>query len=606
MVVIGNFAMWRHAALAACLAFCAQAQASDAAQKALRDADEVRSSNPAAFARALEQLELRSDLDAGQREHLQYLRAYGAAFDGRFEDSVSIARPLADAAKDSSIRVRAGSLIVNSYAVLRRFADGLRQLEKTLAIRELTDDPEATAHALHVAALLYNQIGQYRIGERYADMILARQDMPPRTRCFTSELKFEAMLNLRTLPVDNRALNAAIDHCGRIGEGVVANFLRGILARKMAAAGERQAAIRMLQASMPEVDGSGFPNLVGQSHSLLGELMLADRRMDDAEREAKIALTHSKNIGRSLSVIAAYRVLYEVAESRGDTAAALRYYKQYAEADVDYLNEVNARETAYQTVRQELQSQAQEITLLNRQNQVLKLEQQVDKQSAANMRLLTGLLLVLAGAIGYWAYRVKRMEHVLRRQTQTDSLTGVASRQHFMREAESLLKHHKASGLEVALVMFDLDNFKEVNDRHGHAVGDWVLKRAASACSASCRRGELIGRLGGEEFAMLLCDIPMEGAVRVAEACREAIHGIDSSETGVVLQAGASFGVSLASRSGYDLATLLSHADKALYLAKNQGRNCVRLFGEGAAQERHDTSGRPALRLAHSAPTSEV
>ena len=594
-------AFWRHAAFAACLLLSVSAEASDAAQKALIEVDAIRSSDPERFKRALQQIELRSDLDPSQREHLRYLRAYEAAYNSRFEESIERARPLAERAIDPAIRVRAGSLIVNNYAVMRKFADGLRQLEKTLAVRHLTEDGEASAHVLHVAALLHNQIGQHRLAQSYADMILDREDTPARTRCFTSEQKYEAMLNLRTLPVDNAGLNAAINHCAAIGERIAANFLRGILARKLNASGQRGDAIRLLQNAMPEIEATRFPNLIGQMNSLLGELLLWDGRLQEASRYAEVALNYSGNIVRSLSLVAAYRVLYEVAEKQGRTSDALRYYKQYAQADVGYLNEVNAREMAYQTVRQELQAQSQKITLLNRQNEVLKLQQQVDRQSATNMRMLTGLLLVLAAAIAYWALRVKRMENVLRRQTQVDSLTGVASRQHFMREAEALLRRHKADGTQVALVMFDLDNFKAVNDRYGHAVGDWVLKRAADACSASCRRGDLIGRLGGEEFAMLLCDVPAEGAVRAADACRAAIRRIDSSETGHVFQPGASFGISLASRSGYDLTALLSHADKALYRAKHDGRNCVRMHGDEAASDCLEAGARPSLRLAHSA-----
>lgn len=554
----------------------------------------------------LRQVELRSDLDSLQREHLSYLQAYEAAYATRYEESLAKARPLANNARDPAIRVRAGSLVVSNYAQMRKFADGLRQLEGTLAVRHRTDDTEANSHVLYSAALLYVQIGQYRLAERYADMILNRQDVAARTRCFASERKYEAMFNLRTLPVHNRHLDAAIAHCNSIGELGVANLMRGILARKMAAAGQRKAAIKLLQDAMPEVEATRLPELIGQMNSLLAEILLWEGRLPAAKHHAEVALQHGGKIARSLSLVAAYRVLYEVAEKQGQAVEALRYYKQYAQADVDYLNEVNAREMAYQTVRQELAAQSQKITLLNRQNEVLKLQQQVDRQSATNMRMLTGLLLVLAAAIAYWALRVKRMENVLRRQTQVDSLTSVASRQHFMREAEGLLRRYKAEGRQVALVMFDLDNFKAVNDRYGHAVGDWVLKRAAEACSASCRRGDLIGRLGGEEFAMLLCDVPAEGAVRAAEACRAAIRRIDSSETGHVFQPGASFGICLATRSGYDLTAMLSHADKALYRAKHDGRNCVRMYGEDGVGDCLDAATRPSLRLAHSTGATEA
>lgn len=594
---------WRHAFALACALSCAPAFASDAAQKALQEVDAIRSSRPEQFAKALKQLDLRSDLDPGQREHLAYLHAYEAAYSGRFEESILRAKPLAEHGKDIDIRVRAGSLMINSYTVLRKFADGLRQLDRVLAISGKAVTPEARAHATYVASMLHNQIGQYRIGQRYADEVLDREDTPPRTRCFASELKYEAMINLRTLPVDNRDIEAAIAHCSRIDERIVANFLRGILARKMVHAGQRGAAIRLLQGAMPEIEATRFPNLIGQMHSLLGEILLWEGRTAEAEEEAKLALVHSGKIARSLSVIAAYRVLHEIAERRGDAAAALRYYKQYAEADVDYLNEVNAREMAYQMVRQETRQKGQQIALLNRQNQVLQLQRQVDRQATINMQVLAGLLLLLTSAIGYWAYRVKRMEHVLRAQAETDSLTGVCSRQHFHKQATRLLDACAGRRSSAAIVMFDLDHFKDFNDRYGHDIGDWVLRRTAEACRGTCRPGDLIGRLGGEEFAMLLVDVRHDGAVRVAEACRQAIQEIDSAPTGISLKPSASFGISMTSDSDYDLVALLSHADKALYRAKHDGRNCVRTYddvvhpaGDGKAGP-----GRPSLRLAHSA-----
>lgn len=584
---------------------CARASASEAADRLLAEADAIRSSQPEQFSRLLRQLDLRSDLQPKQREHLQYLHAYAATYAGDYEQSVSRARPLAEGAADTDIRIRAGSLLVNSYTIQRRFADGLRQLDSTLAISEGAREPEVRDHALHVAAMLHSAIGQYRTGEKYANEILVQPDVAPRTRCFTAELKYEAMFNLRTLPADATPLRRAIDQCLAIREPVVANFIRGILARKLAKDGERDAAIRLLQDSLPEVEATRFPNLIGQMHSLLGELLAAEGRDAQAERHAHIAVGYAGEIERSLSLIAAYRTLYEIAERRGDKDSALRYYKQYAKADVDFVNEANAREMAYQIVRQESETKSQEIALLNRRNEVLRLQQQVDRQSAENMRVLAALALLLVGAIGYWAWRVKRMEHALRLQTEVDALTGVASRQHFCSESTRLLEVAQQRGDGVAMIMFDLDWFKDLNDRHGHETGDWVLRRAAEACRAACRKGDLVGRLGGEEFAMLLPDIGREGALRVAEACRAAVVAVGGERDDLRMQPSASFGVALAPSSGYDLTRLLSHADRALYRAKHDGRNCVRMFDEDTASvaSQSDAGSRPTgLRLAHSGP----
>lgn len=583
---------------------CAHAIGSEVAGRLLVEADAVRSSQPELFARLLRRLDLRSDLEPAQREHLQYLHAYAATYAGDYEQSIARATPLAEHAADLDIRVRAGSLLVNSYTIQRRFADGLRQLDRTLAISDQAREPSVRDHALHVAAMLHNAIGQYRTGERFAGQVLAQADVAPRTRCFTSELKYEAMFNLQTLPADEAPLRGAIEQCVAVREPVVANFIRGILARKLAKDGERTEAIRLLQDAMPEIQATRFPNLIGQMHSLLGELLSADGKTAQAERHAQTAVGYAGEIERSTSLIAAYRTLYEIAEQRGDMDSALRYYKLFAKADVDFVNEANAREMAYQLVRQESETKSQQIALLNRQNEVLKLQQQIDRQSAENMKVLAGLALLLLGAIGYWAWRVKRMEQALRQQTEIDGLTGVASRQYFCSETERLLERAGDRGTSAAILMFDLDHFKHFNDRHGHDTGDWVLRRAAQACRAACRRGDLVGRLGGEEFAILLLDIGRDGALRVAEACRAAVAAVGAERGDLLLQPSASFGIALTRVSGYDFTQLLSHADKALYQAKHDGRDRVRLYDATSPAEPEGGAGarQAGLRLAHSGP----
>src|SRR3546814_3277107 len=111
--------------------------------------------------------------------------------------------------------------------------------------------------------------------------------------------------------------------------------------------------------------------------------------------------------------------------------------------------------------------------------------------------------------------------------------------------------------------MFDLDHFKSINDRFGHDTGDWALKKVAEHCRTFCRRVDHLGRLGGEEFAILLSGCDLRGAKRVAEDCRVRIASIDSQPSGHRFLVTASFGVTASSLSGYDLAKLLSHADKA-------------------------------------------
>ena len=297
-----------------------------------------------------------------------------------------------------------------------------------------------------------------------------------------------------------------------------------------------------------------------------------------AEKHARAAVAQGSTIAGSLPLVVAHRVLYEIANLQGDTAAALEQYKKYAEADKAYLNEVKTRELAYQLVRQQIVQKNQQINLLDQQNQVLQLQRKVDQQAAQNNRLIVMLLIVLVASIGYWAFKIKRVQLSLKKMAETDALTGICNRHHFTIRAERALAECARNGEQAALIMYDLDHFKNINDRFGHGTGDWALKEVAEASKGFCRRIDVLGRLGGEEFAILMYGCDLRAAARVAEDCRVRLAQIDTRETGHVFAITGSFGVTFSVQSGYSLARLLSHADRQLYRAKHLGRNRVCVY----------------------------
>jgi diguanylate cyclase (GGDEF)-like protein len=127
--------------------------------------------------------------------------------------------------------------------------------------------------------------------------------------------------------------------------------------------------------------------------------------------------------------------------------------------------------------------------------------------------------------------------------------------------------------------MLDLDHFKDVNDAHGHRAGDRVLQQLARTCLEVLRTVDVVGRVGGEEFAILLPETAREGAVEVAERLREAVGRAEvAREEGVPLRVTVSIGVSTLSGAA-NLDTLMSQADTALYDAKHAGRNRVCVSG---------------------------
>ncbi len=192
----------------------------------------------------------------------------------------------------------------------------------------------------------------------------------------------------------------------------------------------------------------------------------------------------------------------------------------------------------------------------------------------------------------------ERAELEQRKAALTDSLTGVANRRAFFDRGSPLLEGAIAERRPVALLLFDLDRFKEVNDTAGHQAGDRVLQAFCDLVGASIRPGDLFGRLGGEEFGYLLANASMTQALQTAERLRREFAAISFAD--LAIDPTVSVGVAMASEAGRNLSALLAVADRALYRAKADGRNrvapapLVLVEGKGGDIVRR-TADRPAV-----------
>ncbi|MEZ0238714.1 MAG: diguanylate cyclase, partial [Methylophilaceae bacterium] len=172
----------------------------------------------------------------------------------------------------------------------------------------------------------------------------------------------------------------------------------------------------------------------------------------------------------------------------------------------------------------------------------------------------------------------KALQEKLKTQAFQDYLTGLPNRRHFMEQAAIELARVARYGGELSLLMVDVDNFKKVNDTYGHQTGDRVLQKLGEVSKAILRDVDLIGRIGGEEFAILLPETDGEKAREVAERLRVAIaHESLILEMGVPLQFTVSIGVATIADHAINLDTFLARADTALYHAKTTGRNKISL-----------------------------
>jgi diguanylate cyclase (GGDEF)-like protein len=187
------------------------------------------------------------------------------------------------------------------------------------------------------------------------------------------------------------------------------------------------------------------------------------------------------------------------------------------------------------------------------------------------------LLFTIAIAFILLAMAKERAEHRHKTAALVDPLTGVANRRAFLQDGEAQLKRQATDPRPTAVMLLDLDNFKSVNDRFGHAIGDRVLEIFADVASSSLRHIDLFGRLGGEEFAALVRDTTRERALAVAEQIRASFAEATREVEGRSVDATVSIGIVISHDAVLDLSALLAQADHALYRAKDSGRNRVEI-----------------------------
>lgn len=170
----------------------------------------------------------------------------------------------------------------------------------------------------------------------------------------------------------------------------------------------------------------------------------------------------------------------------------------------------------------------------------------------------------------------KELERKLEEQANTDYLTGCDSRRHFLERAkQELARIHRYTG-EMSMLMLDLDHFKNINDQFGHSIGDETLKILVKTCKGFLREVDVIGRLGGEEFAIMLPETGRERAQEVAERLCHAVEVAEiPMEDSPPLHFTTSIGISVSTTEDTGIDTIIKRADKALYKAKNTGRNRV-------------------------------
>jgi diguanylate cyclase (GGDEF)-like protein len=552
----------------------AQLRAGEDPRAALATADAIRTSDHPAFLAMLARLDhAREQLPETARMHLAYLDAWQTAYAGDHAKATPMLEQIIDHSTDKVLRLRATATLVNLLGAGHHYQEAFVRLDELVAALPGVDDPQARFQALAEASQLMTTAGQYALAADYAERAVAVAGNAT-AACKSNVVGLHALYRGGEIDPDDARFVQWVAECQKAGEVLAANELRADIADNAMRHGRPTDAISLLERYYGSVIRDAQPMQTAQYNALLARAHWLAGDPALAERYAMAAIRASIAGEFSEPLVSATETAYLIARKRGDWRAATQWLERHAEADKGHLDDVSARALAYQIVRQQLAASRAETDALDKQNQILHLQREADQREAQANRIYLLLSLALTGTIVLWLIRTRRSQQRFMRMARHDSLTGISNRQHFVDQCTAALIEGSRSAEPLALVLFDLDHFKQINDSHGHAEGDWVLLRVSAECRDHLRDADVFGRLGGEEFAILLRQSTPGEAMAITERIRAAI-GAPSEEDRTIIRATASFGVACTTAFGYDLDRLLMKADEAMYAAKAAGRDRV-------------------------------
>ncbi|MBD8871733.1 diguanylate cyclase [Rhodanobacter sp. DHB23] len=503
-------------------------------------------------------------------------------YEGDYAKSEALFQDIIQHSGDPALVDHASALLLGQLGLTRRYPEAFELANRlTARLPKVTDAKNRSLLLVYLSSTL-GLAGQTDLAVHYARMAMAAAPAGEKQdSCSSAAFLVSALYNGHRLKPDTPELQQAFDACPAASEPVYNMVLMSTLADLYANGGQPRKALALLDRIEPSLDTNGYvpaklSALVSRAQALAA---LGD---DDAAKRAALAVVARNKSGDIDAWLKdAYEVLYRIEKKQGHAATALDYHEKFAALDKAYLDDIHARALAYEAVQQHVLAQKLDTERLSEQNAALRARQKLDAKTAEANRLYLVLLLMALGLAALLMLRLKHSQLRFKRLSHLDGLTAIYNRQHFMGEAGRMLHQLEKRKGAACVAIIDLDHFKSINDTYGHAMGDEVLCRVVGACKEHLRAVDLFGRLGGEEFGILLVDCSRGQGTAIAERIRSTIEATAVELDGVVVAVSTSIGLAFTDVAGHDLRRLCTEADAALYGAKRGGRNRVMAGVEG-------------------------
>lgn len=521
--------------------------------------------------------ELQSELDRAtprQRGRVALLMARNQALAGNYDRAIERLDPLRRNETFPDLQLSAFRLSANAAINRDRFEDAYRFLREGLDLIPEVEAVEPRIKLLSLAAYAYGSAGESGRGIEYAEQAFAMAEASgnPRLQCVAL-----AELSL-ALERDGQTAEAlemrreGLDQCRVADDPVYLGTSTVALGELLVSQDRIAEGLETIREGVSKTEEAGY-----RDGMLNGRLSLARALVEDSQLE------HAKDILEPLveqfeklefwrNLDESHRLLSRIAESRGEYADALEHYKAAENADDLLLDRERAMRVAYLQVEFDMRRKEQQFDLLQEQYRVLELRQESQRQRrylafggvGATTIIMLLLLLLLA--------RTRSDRRHLLWLSQHDGLTGLRNHSSFFRRANEALAVCRHARQPFTLVVADIDFFKQINDEHGHDMGDWVLREIGELLRSVFWPQGIVGRIGGEEFGMALPGMKRDQARNLIEEFNARLSPL--TEEGAVIELTLSYGIA-ETQEEISVERLRRFGDQALYEAKRRGRNCV-------------------------------
>jgi len=515
-------------------------------------------------------------LSEEQKFYYLYLKGFKKIIAGELKEGVNLLDQVIGQNSFPFLRHRAITTKFNVYTYSENYKEGFSVLNRLLPMIDEMEGKETYLGALFVVATFYNRLTQYHLIQKYVDKMLNSQPTP-NMACFASMLQVQSAYNLKKLSWDNIKDNKVLV-CEKEHEFIASNMIYNFMAQWYLEQNRPDLALELIVPHQESIEKTQYYLLISQYYAILAEAYFQQLNYSMALLNAEKVTSAMKPDQKSESLVSASYIIYKIKKLEGDFRQALHYQELFQKQTELVNDDINKRNISYQVAQKDIKDKTYEISILDEKNKVLILEKKLSETSEQRKQIMIILLLLAVFGLVTLFYRSVLIQSRLKKIADHDELTGIFNRRCFNELANSALEYCNKTDQSVSLILFDLDNFKRINDSYGHQVGDWVLKTVITTCQQLCRKNDIIGRFGGEEFTILLPGCNEDKAAELAEKYRSAIYDISTQETGFDFTISASFGIYSSSTKQHDLQDAIKSADQAMYHSKNNGRNQVSIY----------------------------